>query len=128
METSLGKADLDRVEVCGYDLTEELVGKVSFTDMVSLLLMGNWPTPQQRRMLDAMLVILIEHGMIGPVVAARFVYANSPEAIQGAVATSLLAAGSLHLGTSELARTDHAGGHGETKRPGPEDTRAGRRR
>lgn len=103
MRTSLGKAELDRVEVCGYDLTSELVGNVTFTDMVSLMLMGTWPTPEQRRMLDAMLVILIEHGLIGPVVAARLVYSNSPEAIQGAVAASLLAAGSLHLGTSELA-------------------------
>lgn len=103
MQTSLGSADLDQVNVVGYDLNEELVGNVTFTDMVSLLLLQRWPDEKERRMLDAMLVILIEHGIIGPVVAARFIYSNAPESIQGAVSASLLAAGSLHLGTSELA-------------------------
>lgn len=103
MRTSLGKAELDRVTVQGFELETELVGSVTFTDMVSLLLLKRWPSSHERRMLDAMLVSLIEHGMIGPVVASRLIYSNSPEAIQGAVAASLLAAGSLHLGTSELA-------------------------
>lgn len=103
MRTSLGKAELDRVTVQGFGLESDLVGAVTFTDMVSLLLLKRWASADERRMLDAMLVSLIEHGMIGPVVASRLIYSNSPEAIQGAVAASLLAAGSLHLGTSELA-------------------------
>jgi len=99
--TSLGNAELDRVLVRGRDLNRELLGNVSFTDMVSLLLRGKLPTPDERRMLDALLVVLVEHGLVTHVVAARFVYHNAPESMQGAVAAALLGAGSKHLGSSE---------------------------
>jgi citrate synthase len=52
-------------------------------------------------MLDALLVVLIEHGLVKPVVASRFVYSNAPESLQAAVAAALLGAGSRHLGSSE---------------------------
>jgi len=99
--TGIGKAELHRVLVRGYDLNEELVGKITFTDMTSLMLRGRLPTPNEARMLDALLVILVEHGMVSNVVAGRLIFHSAPEAIQGAVAASLLAAGSVHLGSSE---------------------------
>ncbi|MBB5789497.1 citryl-CoA lyase [Jiangella mangrovi] len=114
--TRLGYAFGDRVQVHGYDLTEELLGSVSFTDMVGLLLTGSWPTASQRRLLDALLVVLIEHGMVAPVAVARLTYKNSPESLQGAVAASLLGAGSKHLGSSELCAHDLVAAldHGDT--------------
>jgi citrate synthase len=99
--TGLGKAELHRVLVCGYDLNKELVGKITFTDMVSLMLRGRLPTAGEARMLDALLIILVEHGMVSHVVAARLVFHNAPEAIQAAVAAALCGAGSVHLGSSE---------------------------
>ena len=86
--TGLGKAEPDRVLVCGYDLNEELLGKISFADMTSLVLRGRLPTPNEARMLDALLIILVEHGMVSAVVAARLVYRGAPEAMQAAVAGS----------------------------------------
>ena len=62
--TGLGKAELHRILVRGYDLNKELVGKISFTDMTSLILRGRLPTANEARMLDALLVILVEHGMV----------------------------------------------------------------
>jgi citrate synthase len=47
------------------------------------------------------LVVLVEHGLVKPVVAARFVYSNAPESLQAAVAASLLGAGRRHLGSAE---------------------------
>jgi citrate synthase len=99
--TGLGKAELHRVLVCGYDLNKELVGKITFTDMVSLMLRGRLPTANEARMLNALLIILVEHGMVSHVVAARLVFHNAPEAIQAAVAAALCGAGSVHLGSSE---------------------------
>lgn len=99
--TTLGKAELHRVLVRGLDLNRELVGEITFADMVSLILTGRPPTAGERRMLDALLIILVEHGMVTHVVAARFIYHNAPEAVQGAVAAALLGAGSKHLGSSE---------------------------
>jgi citrate synthase len=99
--TGLGKAELDRVLVRGIDLNEELVGKITFADMLFLELVGHIPTPEQARMVDALLVVLVEHGMVSNVISARATYHSAPESIQGAVAASLLAAGSVHLGSSE---------------------------
>ena len=99
--TGLGKAELHRVLVRGRDLTGELLGQVTFTDMVGLELLGELPTPERRRMLDALLVVLVEHGLVKPVVVARFVYSNAPESLQAATAAALLGAGSRHLGSSE---------------------------
>jgi citrate synthase len=101
VRTSLGKAELHRVLVRGRDLTGELLGQVTFTDMVALELLGELPSPERRRMLDALLVVLVEHGLVKPVVAARFVYSNAPESVQAATAAALLGAGSRHLGSSE---------------------------
>ena len=69
--------------------------------MVALELLGRLPSQEQRRMLDALLVVLVEHGLVRPVIQARFVYSNAPESVQAAVAASLLGAGSRHLGSSE---------------------------
>lgn len=101
MRTALGRAEHDRVWVRGLSLTDELMGHVTYTDMVALLLLGRRPEAAERRMLDGLLVSLIEHGLVKPVVAARFVYSNAPESLQAAVAASLLGAGSRHLGSSE---------------------------
>jgi citrate synthase len=101
MRTGLGRAEEDRVLVRGLDLTAELLGSTSYTEMVGLILLARRPSPAETRMLDALLVVLVEHGIVKPVVAARFVYSNAPESLQAAVAASLLGAGSRHLGSSE---------------------------
>jgi len=101
LRTALGRAEHDRVWVRGRDLTGELLGTATYSDMVSLLLRGELPGADERRMIDALLVSLIEHGLVKPVVVARFVYSNAPESLQAAVAASLLGAGSRHLGSSE---------------------------
>jgi citrate synthase len=101
--TRLGKAEADRILVRGHDLTEELLGVTSFAEMVGLVLLERRLSPREARMVDALLVVLVEHGLVKPVVAARFVYSNAPESLQAAVAASLLGAGSRHLGSSEWA-------------------------
>lgn len=99
--TGIGKAELHRILVRGYDLNKELVGKITFTDMTSLILRGRLPTPNEAKMLDALLIILVEHGLISHVIAARLIYHCAPEAMQAAVAAALCGAGSVHLGSSE---------------------------
>src|SRR4051812_47169352 len=101
--TGLGKPELHRVLIRGHDLTKDLLGKITFSDMTYLMLVGRFPTDGERRMTDALLIILVEHGMVSSVVAARLTYSTAPEALQGAVAAALLGAGSVHLGSSEGA-------------------------
>ena len=99
--TGLGKAELHRVLVRNIDLTQDILGKLSFGQMAFLMLVGRLPSEDEGRMTDAMLNVLVEHGMVGNVVAARLTVSTAPEAIQGAVAAALLGAGSVHLGSSE---------------------------
>ena len=40
--TGLGKAELHRILVRGHDLTEELLGKITFTDMTGLPCSLSW--------------------------------------------------------------------------------------
>jgi citrate synthase len=99
--TRIARHDLHHIWVRDYDLTGELMGSVSFTEMIFLLICGRLPGAEDRRLLDAILTSLVEHGLTPSAVASRLTYAMAPEAIQGAVAAGLLGAGSVLLGAME---------------------------
>ncbi len=89
--------------VRGRDLARDLIGSLSFTEHFWLLVTGALPSAAQRRVLDATLVAIAEHGMVPSVQAARMTFAAAPEALQGAVAAGILGCGSVILGSSEAA-------------------------
>ena len=97
----ISQAFPDRVEVRGRDLTEDLMGRLSFTEYFHLLLTGEEPTDDQRFFLDLLLVAMAEHGMMPTNVAARMTLAADPRSLQGAVAAGILGCGPVILGTSE---------------------------
>ena len=99
--SQISQAYPDRVEVRGRDLTDDLMGRLSFTDYFHLLLTGREPTDDQRFFLDLLLVAIAEHGMMPTNVAARMTLSADPRALQGAVAAGILGAGPVLLGTSE---------------------------
>jgi citrate synthase len=99
--TNLASHDLHNIWVRGHNLTESVMGHSTFSDVVYLLIAGRFPDEQERRLVDAMLVSLMEHGLTPSAVVARMTYAVAPEAIQGAVAAGLLGAGSVVLGSME---------------------------
>src|SRR5438045_8525441 len=67
----ISQAYADRVEVRGRDLTEDVMGRLSFTEYFHLLLTGEEPTDDQRFFLDLLLVAIAEHGMPPTNAAAR---------------------------------------------------------
>jgi citrate synthase len=93
----------DAVYVRGVDLVNDLIGKVSFTEMMFFQITGRRPTPAQVVLLDAALVTLMEHGLTPSVIATRMIYVSAPEALQAAVAAGLLGVGSTFIGTMENA-------------------------
>lgn len=99
--TRLATSSPDDVTVRGASLTRDLVGTLSFTEMMYFEVTGRRPTPSQTRAVDACLVTLVEHGHTPSSIATRMVYASAPEAMQGAVAAGLLAVGSVFVGTVE---------------------------
>lgn len=89
--------------VRGRDLASDLMGRIDFTGYFWLLLTGQNPTPAQRRILDATLVAIAEHGLVPSVQASRMTLAAAPESLQGAVAAGLLGCGSVILGSADAA-------------------------
>ncbi|WP_127090520.1 citryl-CoA lyase [Aquabacter cavernae] len=101
--TRISGSNPDTIIVRGHDLVGELIGRISFTDHIWLLIAGTLPSDAQRRMLDATLVAIAEHGLVPSVQTARMTLASAPEALQGAVAAGLLGCGSVILGASATA-------------------------
>src|SRR5580692_9807024 len=101
--TAISASNESTILVRGRDLTEDLIGKIGFTEHFWLLLTGTVPTPAQRRILDATLVAIAEHGLVPSVQVGRMTLAAAPEALQGAVAAGILGCGSVVLGSSEAA-------------------------
>jgi citrate synthase len=96
----IAQAYPDRIEVRGRDLTDELMGRLSFTEYAHLLLTGKEPTDDQRFFLDLLLVAIAEHGLMPSNVAARMTIAADPSSLQGAVAAGILGAGPVVLGAA----------------------------
>lgn len=83
------------------DLVNELIGERSFTDVMFTQIMGRRPRPVDLRIVDAVLITLMEHGLTPSAIATRLIYMSAPENLQGAVSAGLLAVGSQFVGTME---------------------------
>lgn len=92
--------DADNIMVRGRNLVTELMGKVSFAEMFFLQMMGRMPTPAQSSILDAVLVTIMEHGLVPSAVVSRLTIYGAPESYQGAIAAGLLGVGDRFAGTA----------------------------
>ncbi len=101
--SAISTSNAETIVVRGRSLTEELMGKVSFTELIWLLVTGAMPSAAQRVVLDSTLVAIAEHGLVPSVQVSRMTLAAAPEALQGAVAAGILGCGSVVLGSSEAA-------------------------
>ncbi len=93
----------DAIFIRGANLTDDLIGQMTFTEMIFFHLTGRHPTAGETKIIDAVLVTLMEHGITPSVISARLTYMSAPEAMQGAVAAGLLGVGSQFVGTIEQA-------------------------
>ena len=101
--TAIATSDADSITVRGHDLCEDLIGQIDFSDYFWLLVIGERPTAEQRKMLDACLVSIAEHGLVPSVQAARMTLAAGPDAWQGAMAAGLLGMGSVVASSTEVS-------------------------
>jgi citrate synthase len=99
--TSVGASDADSITVMGRNVSEDLLGRTTLTELAFLLVQRRMPSPDETRLFDAVLVSLADHGLTPTVLAARLTYTGAPEALQGAVAAGLLGGGSVFLGVVE---------------------------
>jgi citrate synthase len=70
-----------------------------------LQLTGNTPTRAQVTILDAVLVTIMEHGLVPSAIVTRLTHYGAPESVQGAIVAGLLGVGDRFAGTaSECAQ------------------------
>jgi citrate synthase len=101
LRTGIGTSDADSMTLMGRDVPGELMGHVTLTELTFLMVQGRPPTPEQTRLLDAVLVSLADHGLTPIALAARLTYTGAPDSLQGAIASGLLGGGSVFLGVVE---------------------------
>lgn len=83
------------------NLVEDLIGKKTFTEVMLMQILARAPRGVDLRIVDAVLIVLMEHGLTPSAIATRLIYMSAPENLQGAVSAGLLAVGSAFVGTME---------------------------
>lgn len=99
-QTSLTSIAPNKILIRGYPL-DEMMGRLSFADAVYLLLMGELPTMAIGRMLNAVLVSSLDHGVTPPSTLAARNVATSGAPLKDSVAAGILAFGPHHGGDIE---------------------------
>src|SRR4026208_1703966 len=95
--TSLTLIAPNTIQMRGYAV-DEIMGRLSFADAVYLLLMGELPSPSIGRMLNAVLVSSLDHGVTPPSTLAARNVATSGAPLKDCVAAGILAFRPPHRG------------------------------
>lgn len=103
IKSDIAWATPKQVVIHGLDLCEDIVGKLDFGQMSFLQIFGRLPVDNELRMFNAMMVILVEHGITPSSLATRMTYCGAPESVQAAVAAGLLGLGSVFVGSLDNA-------------------------
>ena len=98
--SALTEISPNKILVRGYPL-DEMMGRLGFAEAVYLLLMGELPTPAIGRMLNAVLVSSVDHGVTPPSTLAARNVATSGAPLKDCVAAGILAFGPHHGGDIE---------------------------
>jgi citrate synthase len=101
MYSNVSSIEEGRILLRGHDLAADVMGKYDFTEAIYLAIVGERPPESVRRVLDAVLVSLIDHGVTSSTLVARMTYRAAPEAFQGAIAAGVLNSGGRVLGSME---------------------------
>ena len=96
--TAIATSDATNIWIRGQSVTS-LMKNATFTDVIMLLHLGRLPSPGERRLLDALLIGMADHGSGAPsCAAARLAASGNRSSISSAVAAGILAIGDDHGG------------------------------
>lgn len=97
-KTAVSYSDENQIWIRGEAMTN-LMAKASFTEVVFLLHQGRLPSANERKLLDAILVAVSDHGPGSPSAAAsRLVASANRQSPEAAIAAGVLAIGDMHAG------------------------------
>ena len=96
--TAIATSDTTNIWVRGREITS-LMRDATFTDMIVLLHLGRLATPGERRLLDAILIGVADHGSGAPsCAAARLAASGNRQSVSAAIAAGVLTIGDEHGG------------------------------
>jgi citrate synthase len=95
--TAITQIEPNKILIRGYPV-DELMGRLNFGEAIYLVLMGELPTPAIGRMVSAVLVSSLDHGVTPPSTLAARNVATTGASIRASVAGGILAFGRLHGG------------------------------
>lgn len=90
----------NRILVKGYPV-DQLIGKISFSQAIYLVLKGEMPSPEVGRLVDAILVSSVDHGASPPSVLTARTVASTGSELNAAIAAGVLAISRYHGGAIE---------------------------
>jgi citrate synthase len=90
------------IRYSGYPI-QELIGNVSFAQMIWLMTRGELPTEGQARLLDAALMSAVDHGPQAPSIAIARMAATCGVGLNNAMASAVNVLGDVHGGAGEQA-------------------------
>jgi citrate synthase len=80
---------------------EQLIGRVSFPQMIWLMLKGDLPSPEQGALLEAALVAAVDHGPQAPSIAIGRMAVTCGLPLNGAMASAINVLDDIHGGAGE---------------------------
>jgi citrate synthase len=108
--TAIATSDETHIWIRGYDVTALMTG-AGFTDTIFLLHQGRLPNPGERKLLDAILVAVADHGAGAPsCAAARLAASGNRQSLSAAIAAGILAIGDEHGGAGSACMETIAAG------------------
>ncbi len=101
-DSSIFKAEPNKLLYRGYRI-EDLLGRVSYGEMVYLMVKGELPRKNAGRLMDALLVAACDHGAVSPAVTASMMAATCGVTFNSVIATGMNLLGRIHGGAVEEA-------------------------
>jgi citrate synthase len=99
-KTGITDVSPNKVAVRGHPV-DELIGKITFSQAIYLVLKGEMPSPEVGRMIDAIFVSSVDHGASPPSVLAARTVASTGSELNACIAAGILAISRFHGGAIE---------------------------
>lgn len=99
-KTAITKVEPNKLLLRGYRI-DELMGRITFAQAVFLAIKGELPNEREAKMIDAMLVSSIDHGVTPPSCLSARTIASAGAPLNAAVAGGILAISKHHGGAIE---------------------------
>jgi len=100
--TSIIEMEPGVIRYCGYPI-QELIGRISFAQMIWLMTRGELPSAAEGQLLDAALMAAVDHGPQAPSIAIARMAATCGVGLNNAMASAVNVLGDVHGGAGEQA-------------------------